>query len=86
MAGQEATVTVLLFSVLSERVGQRALDVPLPAGATGGSLLDALTEEYPALAAYRGVIRLAVNAEYASEDEPLSAGDEVALITPVSGG
>ncbi|MDX1546941.1 MAG: MoaD/ThiS family protein [Rhodothermales bacterium] len=86
MAAEDARVTVLLFSVLSDRVGQRVLNVSLPAGATGGSLLDTLAEEYPALAAYRAVIRLAVNAEYASEDVPLAAGDEVALITPVSGG
>jgi len=29
---------------------------------------------------------MAVNREYAGEDEPLSAGDELALIPPVSGG
>ncbi len=79
-------VKVLFFSVLRERVGtaQRALMVA--PGSTGGALLDAIEAAHPSVAPYRSVVRLAVNECYADEDVVLHDGDEVALITPVSGG
>lgn len=79
-------VRVLLFSVLRERVGRREVQLDLPSPATGADLLDNLATRFPAIAAYRPVVRLAVNEVYASESVVLRAGDEVALITPVSGG
>lgn len=79
-------VTVLFFSVLRERIGTGALDVTLPAPATGEDLLEHLCRTYPAMAGYRPVIRLAVNQVYVPATAALSDGDEVALITPVSGG
>lgn len=80
------TVRVLFFSVLREKTGRHAVSAQLPAGATGDGLLDHLAAEYPAVAAYRPVVRLAVNETYASGNVALNDGDEVALITPVSGG
>jgi molybdopterin converting factor subunit 1 len=79
-------VRVLLFSVLREYVGAGEVEVTLPAPATGRTLLDHLAERFPALRDYRPVVHLAVNEQYAPPDTPLSEGDEVALITPVSGG
>jgi molybdopterin converting factor subunit 1 len=79
-------VRVLLFSVLRERIGTGAMAATLPAPATGRTLLDHLAERFPALRDYRPIVRLAVNEQYAPPDTPLSDGDEVALITPVSGG
>ncbi len=78
--------TVLLFSILREKVGRAAVDVAVPAPATGSALLDALEAAHPAVAPYRPVIRLAVNQTYVPESVRLTEGDEVALITPVSGG
>ena len=77
---------VLLFSLLRERVGRNALDLTLPAPAVASDVVDELVRRHPGLEAYRGVIRLAVNQEYVSPEQALSNGDEVALITPVSGG
>jgi len=77
---------VLFFSILKEKVGRAALQVSLPPPLTGRDLLDHLTEAYPVLRPYRNVIRLGVNEEYVEEATPLHDGDEVALITPVSGG
>ena len=79
-------VHVLLFSVLREAVGSEALTVSLPASAAGTDLLDVLQAEHPALAPHCPTIRLAINQTYAPEATPLADGDEVALITPVSGG
>ena len=79
-------VQVLLFSVLRERIGAASCTVALAAPATGVSLLETLAQQYPALAPYRSIIRLAVNEVYTATSVALQDGDEVALITPVSGG
>ena len=80
------TVRVLFFSVLRQRVGEGRLTLRLDAPASGADLLDRLEAQYPAISAYRPVLRLAVNEEYVPETVSLAEGDEVALITPVSGG
>lgn len=77
---------VLLFSVLREQLGADAVTVILDAPATGDDLLDHLATKYPPVAAHRTAVRLAVNEAYVPDDTPLHDGDEVALITPVSGG
>ncbi len=77
---------VLLFSVLRERIGQHELEITLPAPATGDHLLDYLAQQYPVIADYRSVIRLAVNQTYVPTSTELHEKDEIALITPVSGG
>jgi molybdopterin synthase catalytic subunit len=70
-----------LFAALRERAGAGAVDVALPDGARVGDVWGALAlgDEPPG-------ILFAVNKSYAERDAVLSAGDEVALIPPVSGG
>ena len=84
------SVRVLLFSVLREGVGEGVgageVAVALPAGSTGADLLDRLAEAHAAVARHRPVVRLAVNRRYVPSATALADGDEVALITPVSGG
>jgi molybdopterin converting factor small subunit len=79
-------VRVLLFSILREHVGAGEVTATLPAPATGRTLLDWLSERYPGVSTYRSVFLLAVNEQYVPLDTPLHDGDDVALITPVSGG
>jgi len=45
-----------------------------------------LVAAHPGLAPFRGSVRLARNSEYVGADARFAAGDEVALIPPVSGG
>ena len=74
-------VTVRLFALLRERAGTRELRLELPEGASVADALRALgplAEGLPLV--------MAVNREYAPEDQVLDAGDELALIPPVSGG
>lgn len=80
------TVHVLLFDVLRRSVGAGEVTVEVPDGATGADLLAALAAEHPSVADHRPVIRLAVNRRYAPAETVIAPGDEVALITPVSGG
>jgi molybdopterin synthase catalytic subunit len=74
-------ITVRLFAALRERAGwsQRSLD--LPEGACVGDVWPAL-----ALGAEPPGLAYARNREYADRDAMVEAGDEVAVIPPVSGG
>ena len=80
------TVTVLLFAGARETVGAPVVTVDLGPGATAGDVLTALCARYPALVPYVPSLRVAVNGAYARSDEPVHAGDEVAVIPPVAGG
>jgi MoaE-MoaD fusion protein len=74
-------VTVRLFAILRERAGAGSVTLELPEGACVRDALESLSglaEGIPLV--------MAVNREYASEDDVLDAGDELALIPPVSGG
>jgi MoaE-MoaD fusion protein len=74
-------VRVKLFAVLRERAGRDELELELPEGACVADALAAVDDLAGGLS-----LVLAVNREYAAPDAPLAAGDELALIPPVSGG
>ncbi|MFN2520436.1 MAG: molybdopterin converting factor subunit 1 [Candidatus Limnocylindria bacterium] len=78
-------VLVRLFASYREAAGVGSVDLELPAHATVRDAVAAIVRAHPPLA--RGArLVIARNREYARDDEPLSDGDEVALIPPVSGG
>lgn len=79
-------VTVRLFARLREIAGSAELERDVPAGATLAGVWDQLASEFPAMAPYRASISAAVNADYARLSAPVSDGDEVAFLPPVSGG
>lgn len=78
-------ITVRLFAGLKERAGAPTVDVELQDGATVSDLLVALAATPVGALPDRSTI-VAVNREYAGADQPIAAGDEIALIPPVSGG
>jgi molybdopterin synthase sulfur carrier subunit len=78
------------FAWLKQRTGraEEELDPP-PLVATVQALMDHLAERHPRFAeamAAPGVVRCAVNQEYADPAMPLRPGDEVAFFPPVTGG
>ena len=77
---------VRLFALYRERAGTAIVSVELPAGAVVGDLTAAVRADYPRLAPPEVRIVVAVNAEYADDDQRLQPGDEICLIPPVSGG
>jgi molybdopterin synthase catalytic subunit len=79
------TISVRLFAGLRERAGAGAIDVELPDDARAGDVLAAMAGT-PVGALEPGQCIVAVNREYARPEDPVAAGDEVALIPPVSGG
>jgi MoaE-MoaD fusion protein len=81
------TVRVRLFAVLRQRAGRDSIDVELGEGATVAEAIEAL-ERDPALGPVLKAVqvRMAVNRDYATGETRLAAGDELALVPPVSGG
>ncbi len=79
-------VRIRLFAMQRELAGTREVAVDLPDGATVASAWDALVALYPGLAPGAASVRFARNGAYAEPATPLAAGDEVAMIPPVSGG
>jgi molybdopterin converting factor subunit 1 len=81
------TVRILFFSVAREAAGCAEAEIPIgPAGLSAPELWAALDARFPAFVSLRAAWRLAVNCEYFAADVAISAGDEVAVIPPVSGG
>jgi MoaE-MoaD fusion protein len=78
-------VSVRLFAGLRERAGTDRLEVELPDGARVADVLAAMAATPVGELRPRECV-VAVNREYATADEPVRAGDEVALVPPVSGG
>jgi molybdopterin synthase catalytic subunit len=80
-------IRVRLFAMLRERAGSGSLELRLAPGATVADALAALErDERLAELLARLPLRLAVNRDYADATTELRAGDELALIPPVSGG
>jgi molybdopterin converting factor subunit 1 len=78
-------VSVRLFAGLRERAGADRIEVELPDGARVADVLAAMAGTPVGELRPRECV-VAVNREYAAADSPVQAGDEVALVPPVSGG
>ncbi len=74
-------VSVRLFAGLRERAGTDELELELPEGARVADALAEVQHLAPGVS-----LVLAVNREYADEGVVLRAGDELAVVPPVSGG
>jgi len=77
---------VRFFARLAEVAGTRETEVELGEGLSVGDAFRLLCQRFPELANHADSLMYAVNAEYVPPDHPLQAGDELALIPPVSGG
>jgi molybdopterin converting factor subunit 1 len=78
-------VNILTFGIAKEILGGAAVGIELDEGVTAEKLKSDLEEQYPRLKELTS-FAIAVNGEYASADTMINAGDEVAIIPPVSGG
>ena len=83
-------LNVLLFASLKDAAGAEQIRVQIPAQVeTPVTVADFLVEcgrQYPVLEAWLPHVRVAVNCAYASVEETVKSGDEIALLPPVSGG
>jgi molybdopterin converting factor small subunit len=78
-------VALRLFASYADALGTRSMSVTLPDGAIVSDAV-AYVRALPGAERLPPAPLVAVNAEYAPLDRPLTAGDEVALIPPVAGG
>jgi molybdopterin synthase sulfur carrier subunit len=75
---------VRAFGITRELLGGREATIEFN-GTTVGDLRGELASRYPELTGLRSLY-IAVNSDYAGEDQVLKPDDEIALIPPVSGG
>ena len=83
MAG-ELQVKAFLFASYADAFGATEVPLLLIAGSTVGDAVAAVRAKSPAAIPARPLV--ALNERYASYDDLLTQGDEVALIPPVAGG
>jgi len=79
-------VHVLFFGAVKDLLERSRETLELPEGARLQSVLSHYARQAPRFEALIPSLALSVNQEYSSTDFPLRAGDEVAILPPVSGG
>lgn len=79
-------ITVLLFATLRDYVGAKALELELPPQATVAELKELLIKTYPKLSPAQNSMMVAVNREYAADEQIIPSDAEIAFFPPVSGG
>lgn len=81
---------ILYFAWLRAKTGTASEEVsPPPEVNTVGALMEWLAARRPGFAealAAPGMVRAAVNQDYAQPGDPVQPGDEVAFFPPVTGG
>lgn len=79
-------VRVLFFGILKDLAGQAADSLTLPENAVLGDVLSHYEARIPRLRGLSSSLAMSINQEYARPESKLHAGDEIALLPPVSGG
>jgi molybdopterin converting factor subunit 1 len=79
-------VTVRLFARFRELADADTVTVAVPSDSPVAELRRRLALHWPAAAELLAASAVAVNGEYAPDDQLVRPADEVALIPPVSGG
>ncbi len=77
-------VTVNFFGATADIAGQRRIEVAVPPESIAKDVFEQLISQHPQLAKHR--LHFSVNQEYATGDEIVHDGDELAIFTAVSGG
>jgi molybdopterin converting factor subunit 1 len=83
-------VKLLFFAKSRECVGESEVDFEWTdeTSVSGQNLLDSILSSYPSLKPLKDCLVLAVNQEYVESHSQLhlKAGDEIAVVPPISGG
>ncbi|MDF1697492.1 MAG: molybdopterin converting factor subunit 1 [Saprospiraceae bacterium] len=77
-------IKVKCFGVAKEIVNTETLEMDVSIDSVEG-LRKELHKNFPEFSSIKGFM-VAVNQEYATDDQSLSSADEIAIIPPVSGG
>ena len=79
-------VRILFFGMLKDLVGRNREEIELPEGSSVAEVLAHYESQVPDLKKWFSSVALAVNQQYVGPNTKLRAGDEIALMPPVSGG
>lgn len=79
-------VRVLFFATMRERSGIKQADLEIPEGMLIADFKAFLIEQFPKLTQGLASAVIAVNREFAFDDQVIPAGAELAIFPPVSGG
>jgi molybdopterin converting factor subunit 1 len=79
------TLEILAFGIAKEIMGGKSVPTELAEGITIRQVRQQLEDQYPQLKKLASYM-IAVNDEYAEDEQILKTGDEIAIIPPVSGG
>lgn len=79
-------VKVLLFAGVRQKIGAPEIEVELGEPATVATLRRQIAQIHPQAGPALAHCRVALDQEFARDDDPISASQEIALIPPVSGG
>ncbi len=79
-------VRVLFFGVLKDIVSRSAETLDLPEGAVAADIVKHYERFVSAKNGILSSVAISINQEYSSPNTTLHAGDEIALLPPVSGG
>jgi molybdopterin converting factor small subunit len=82
----EVELHVLLFGRARELAGAGERWLRVPDGASVGQAADRLSAFYPAMAPLLQRCSFALNGSYATRDETVRGGDELAILPPIGGG
>jgi molybdopterin converting factor small subunit len=77
-------VQVLFFGATADETGAREISLEVEENKPAAEAFSEIVERFPRLGAHK--LLFAVNQEYASGDEIIKDGDELAVFTAVSGG
>lgn len=80
------SITLKLFAAYQDALGQSDMTMTLSKGTTVRELCDRICTQYPDLKQWQPLTRFGINLQFVEPDTPLSDGDEVVFIPPVSGG
>lgn len=78
--------TVLFFATLRDRAGVRQATLDLPEGTTVGAFKQMLIARFPGLEPSLPSMKVAVNRNFARDEDTIPPGAEIAVFPPVSGG
>jgi molybdopterin converting factor subunit 1 len=79
-------IKVLFFGAAADRAGTRETGLDVQDITTLAEIWPLIVERHADLAPMHNTLAFAVNGEYARGEDPVSPGDEVAVLPPVSGG
>ena len=78
-------IDILAFGITKDILGNTLVNIDIPEGSSVQQLKEKLIATYPKMQELTCLL-IAVNEEYGDEQQIIQAGDEIALIPPVSGG